>query len=107
MLLELNLIEDMTEHEKLFMINKEIWFDNLWEDIIFKDWHYEDTFIMNIVDVRTLIFNPEFMEKIINKRKDWNIEITPWKSLTDTFYSELMNNLHDPVTFLYNLLFNK
>jgi hypothetical protein len=58
-----------------------------------------------MVDVREIIFDPVFMEKLIEYRKHWKIEPTPCKSLKDTFYSTLIEeHLHDPTSYLANLL---
>ena len=65
---------------------------------------YENKLFM-IVDVREIIFTPEFMEKYLEYLMNKNIKEYIW--VADFFWREFINHLHDPVTYLYNLLFNK
>lgn len=101
----------MTQHEKLKRICDEIWhapefeywdLDWDWFDDYF--WEYNRwTWLHRMVDVREIIFNPEFMGKL---------KIELYQKFKTTFQvnlklEKLLNNLHDPVWFLDNLLFNE
>jgi hypothetical protein len=44
------------------------------------------------------------MDKLIDYRINWKIKAIPCKSLKDTFYSTLMENLNNPVDYIFNIL---
>jgi len=93
-------VQNMTEHNLFKEISDEIKFDDFWDDIIFKNWYYEDTFIMNIVNLKQLIFNPKFMEKL----RDYSYE--KWDFDMDVVWVELYNHLDNPVSFLHKTIFS-
>jgi hypothetical protein len=93
----------MSEHERLKKICYQIKFKPKFK-FIQNEYEREDTaysYWVNI-DVREIIFTPEFMDKLRKFLREWN---EYWYS--DIWENLLLRNLHDPVTFLYNLLFNK
>lgn len=109
----------MTEHERLKSICDEIWYDT-W--ILFENWYFSK--YENIsMDVREIIFTPEFkntFEKALkikrlcteerqNQIDNWDREnYIPDEQIEmqcDYAMFWLLDNLHDPVTYLYNLLF--
>jgi len=91
----------MTEHEKLNTINNLIGHKTLmihyrWNGF----WHnnyYDSNWIKVIVNVREIIFTPEFIV-ILNNYLD-NSLISLWDDVID-----IMNHLDDPVSYIYNLL---
>lgn len=101
----------MTEHEKFVKICNIIWYTWISETAIL-GWvkNYPITSIDKKINVREIIFTPEFMDKYISNRDKWQLESVPCESLITTFYKWLMWsidrewNLHDPVTYLYNTL---
>lgn len=121
----------MTEHERLKRICDEIWYELpghlwiifyknriikfLWQDMIFKKKYncsssqgwisYENKLYM-IVDIREIIFTPEFMDKFIEYLSENEI-LTSSIEEHNIYYRLMKNNLHNPVTYLYNLISNK
>lgn len=96
----------MNEHEILKYICDNIWYE-INKEIYYipkiKDWFeiwrntaYADEPV--VIDVREIIFTPEFMNKFA-KYKYNNWEVLEWK-----FAINLLNNLHDPVWYLYYLI---
>lgn len=96
----------MTEYEKLNEINKQIDFNV--GDLGFR--YYSNAFVEHqevwyrAVDVREIIFSPEFMEKYlsyINVNTELQLN-TSYDSLK--FSTWLFSNLDDPVQYLYETL---
>jgi len=94
----------MKEHEQLNEINELIGFN--YEDLWFR--YYSNTFVKDlevwyrVLDVREIIFTPEFMEKFM-KYIENNIEIGIWW-INQVYIILCKNNLRDPVSYLHNLL---
>lgn len=103
--------KQLSEHEQLKAICDEIGYESEFD---YDDWpksiwnqydrHYftecdNCTGKNRIVDVREIIFTPEFMSKYIDylNTKDYDF-------LENTFEEDLLNHLDDPVSYLYNLL---
>ena len=89
----------MTEHEKLQDINDAIWYKCLYT-MKMRSYCVYDTESSQYrpVDVRTIIFTKEFMDKYVeyvSENVDPNINL---------FYSLLEKSLKDPVWYLYELL---
>jgi len=83
----------MEEHEKLKAICDKIGYE-FWDMKYELDqWYYKQ-----------IIFTQEFMDKFLLIRKDWKLKTIPCLSLKWTFYEWLMENLDDPVPYLYNLI---
>lgn len=115
----------MTEHEKLKAICDEIEFEVKYDEKrkIFKERTWENEY--RLINVREIIFTPEFknaFEKELKNRKlyteerqnqidNWDREnYVPDEQIEiqcDYAMFWLLDNLHDPVNYLYNLLFNK
>lgn len=100
----LNLIEDILEHEKLKRICDEIkmspffdWWQWSEKNQCYIKWNTWEC----VANVREIIFTSYFMDKLRDYSYDW------WDFDMDVVWMELYDNLHDPVTYLYNLLFNK
>ena len=102
---------DMTEHQKLKWICNTIGYSiyNWWNF-----WFYENKLVKNldfwedgvaIVNVREIIFTPEFIEKLY-KYVASNIEIRKKIVAFKSFSDEIMEHLDYPVEYLYNLLKN-
>lgn len=108
----------MTEHERLKRICDEIGYEyndypknNIKKDIYFIEWSFKE-FYWRYLNVRELIFTPEFMEKYCVALWKTNyqkmiLENYNERAYLSFFRNELLLNLHDPVGFLDNLLFNK
>lgn len=103
----------MTEHEMLKAICDEIWYEieNNWFiyewDLDEDEWWWFFKCNWNCwLDVREIIFTPEFMDKFVkyydNKKLLW-----PKRIYENIWIDLFMSNLHDPVPYLYNLIFNK
>ena len=108
----------MNEHEKLKIIIDKIWYEskihydkNFW--YTYYIWPYPTfdeplpNWEIKEVDVREIIFTQEFMSKFIGRRKDWKLRPVPCLSLRWSFYEWLMENLDNPVDYLYNLITNE
>lgn len=105
----------MTEHEKFFWICDEIGYKFPIRYSIDNIWIYEelDIDVSNIsfikykryINVREIIFTPDFWNKFIKYCAKVNLnKKIKYNDLLEELFE---NNLHDPVTYLYNLLFNK
>jgi len=92
----------MTEHQKLKEICDKIGFEefNYWDEC----WNWFSEYLddidnYRIMDVREIIFTEEFMNKY------WGYiyinDLDPWYFI---FIKELMENLKNPVNYLYNQL---
>ena len=97
------------EDEKVF------WYDFAISDIdkrMNKIWIIIDHTIYKFItiDVREIIFNPEFMDKYFNYYnmllKEWKIELTErnHRSMGIKISDELIDNLDDPVQYLNYLI---
>lgn len=109
----------MTEHERLKRICDEIGF-KLPTTNFYGNWE-----VFDFNDVREIIFTPEFMEKFEKQLKIQKLCTEERQNQIDNWDREnyvpdeqiemqcdyamfwLLDNLHDPVTYLYNLLFNE
>lgn len=124
----------MNEHEKLKKICDEIWYE-LKLPYIYNScsWfrkiqgeYYDKWFnIEKDFNVREIIFTPEFKNAFEKELKNRNLYTEERQNQKDNWDREnyvpdeqieiqcdyamfwLLYNLHDPVTYLYNLLFNK
>lgn len=91
----------MKEHERLKAICDKIGYDHESEWITFKDNCYmlqsllQETEI--ILNVREIIFTPEFKEKF-EQYHYWENEWTLYG------FDGVLEHLHDPVSYLYNIL---
>jgi len=90
------------EHEILKGICDKIWFE-INEGIYLSDWYLvkqNTLWIEEVINIRILIFTPEFTEKvrIYLISKDWKI------GTADRKVRDLMDNLENPVQYLDNLL---
>ena len=94
----------MTEHEMLKEIIQLIWYKlfriELDEWLLYtSDWPYR------VVDVREIIFNPEFKSKVIEhiikqqKWDSWNSELK-WTKI----FNDICNHLQNPTQYLYDTL---
>lgn len=88
----------MTEHEKLKEICDDIWYK-------FKKYKYNNKYLWFInvedkhffrVDIREILFSPEFMNKFISKY------VKTYQSIF--CFNLLKHKLNDPVDFLYKLI---
>ena len=103
----------MSEHEKLKeiidLIEYEYYDFFAWNIMSnkFYPWYNreakQDEFEWDPVSVTEIIFSPEFMDKLV-KYYYWNFWRTDWVMDTDYITPWIMNNLEDPVDFIYNLL---
>lgn len=91
----------MTTHETLKRINDIIWYTPKFEyqeyDWLYSEftwyWEYYKWYDMTrMVDVREIIFDPVFMEKLFEKVDETWVKI------------EILDHLHDPTSYLANLL---
>jgi hypothetical protein len=98
----------MTTNETLKEICNMIWYTPKFEyqeyDWLYSGftwyWEYYKWYDMTrMVDVREIIFDPVFMEKLRNHLRKWNEYwyYESWENL-------LLKNLHDPTSYLANLL---
>ena len=123
----------MTEHEKLKRICDEIGYNNFWT----KEWkqkrfdntmnRFEIFFCYSSIElnVREIIFTPEFKDTFEKELRNRTLYTDERQNQIDNWDREnyvpdeqiemqcdyamfwLLYNLHDPVTYLYNLLFNE
>lgn len=82
----------MTEHEKLKSICDEI-------GCKYEEFEYLGNGHDRRVSVREMIFTPEFIDKLYRYMQKKEIEY----DFTE-FSSELINNLNNPVDYIYNLI---
>jgi len=90
----------MTEHEQLKYICDKIWYEIKYK---FDRTYYEqvaDTEYRTI-DVREIIFTQEFMDKYWEYYKEYKFSSS---SIYQTMQLELLNNLDNPVQYLYELI---
>lgn len=94
-----------SKHERLKSICNKIQYeiDNKWE---LKHWCYYSDW--KILDEKTIIFNPFFMEKCKKYYKEninncWDITF-PWTLKMSNDFLWILENLHDPINYLENLL---
>lgn len=78
----------------------EIWWPCKW------DISYDGNYMYRYLSAKEIIFTPEFMVKFIEYLSENEI-LTSSIEEHNIYYRLMKNNLHDPVTYLYNLLFNK
>ena len=93
----------MTEHEKLKEICDIIWFKefNYWDECWNSFCEISDDNEYREINVREIIFTPEFMEKFISYCDiKWIIAPSYYK----IFLIDLHKNLYNPVDYLYNLI---
>ena len=84
-----------TEHEKLKEICDKIWYNSEYFDWMWQaSWSYFHI-QWSIIDVREMIFTPEFMDKFFPYSKASSL----WE-----FAEELFENLDNPVKYLYDLI---
>ena len=121
----------MTEHEELHKLNKIIWYipkfdfekdkETLNDDYLcYYEWS-KGTWISRIVNVREIIFQPDFMNKFrayydkngtcIKDFFNWtkasfeNLDDNlKWEILNTQLSNLLWNNLHNPVNYLVSLI---
>jgi len=92
-----------SEHEKLKEICFKIWYET--EDINEnEEWFYQyaDFWVDNAwcyINPREIIFNPKFLDKFFDYLKD-----KKWFWNPTTVWHELVFNLNDPASYLYNLI---
>ena len=82
----------MTEHQRLIKINDKIWYIN--KEYFFWTVYITQWMDERKVDVREIIYTPEFMDKYTK-----NILVDDMD-----FREELFKHLEDPTLYLYNLL---
>ena len=103
-----------TEHEKLEIICKKIWFRYVDYWYSFTKWNHNLCMWKAFVykwrktspNVREIIFIQKFKDKYVNYlQKEWIIVY--WSEFDYAqFLIELNNNLDNPVSYLYNLIKN-
>lgn len=112
----------MTEHEMLKRICDEIWYSPEFE---FSEKSNSFISYPRYINVREIIFTPEFKNAFEKELKNRSLYTEERQNQKDNWDREnyipdeqieiqcdyamfwLLYNLHDPVTYLYNLLFNK
>ena len=88
----------MTEHEKLKEICELIDYNLEKQELYFDDYHIRPSYDYSLweIDVRQVIFTPEFMDKYDYYR--YNNDLYPIEA------NEILDHLDDPVSYLYNTL---
>jgi len=88
----------MKSHEQLKYICDKIWYDwwaiNYIEQNNFWKWEWI------LLDVREIIFTPEFMYKYFDKLNEWQV----FQYDVNSVKLELFKNLDNPVEYLYKLI---
>lgn len=95
----------MNTHETLKNINSLIWYKSKYQSDL--TWFYEELGISIIyrryINEIEIIFDPEFMEKLV---KYYDNKTLLWpKRIYEQLWLNLLNwNLHDPTSYIANLL---